>query len=134
MRYLSVCSGIEAATVAWEPLGWQPVAFAETDTFPSAVLAAHYPAVVNRGDMLRFKEWPDDPCDLLVGGTPCQAFSVAGLRKGLDDPRGSLMLTYLAIAERYRPRWLVWENVPGVLSIDGGRPFGSFLGALAELG
>lgn len=134
MRYLSVCSGIEAATVAWHPLGWTPVAFAEVDAFPSAVLAQHYPAVPNWGDMTRFKDWPDATLDVLVGGTPCQSFSVAGLRQGLDDPRGSLLLTYLAIADRYRPEWLVWENVPGVLSADEGRAFGSLLGGLAELG
>ena len=118
MRYLSVCSGIEAATAAWHPLGWSPVAFAEVDAFPSAVLAHHYPTVPNLGDMSKFKEWPDAALDLLVGGTPCQSFSVAGLRKGLADPRGNLALTFLAIADRYRPRWLVWENVPGVLSAD----------------
>lgn len=134
MRYLSVCSGIEAATVAWHPLGWEPWAFSEIEAFPSAVLAHHYPNVPNLGDMTKFKEWPDATIDLLVGGTPCQSFSVAGLRKGLDDPRGNLALTYLAIAERYRPRWLVWENVPGVLSSNGGRDFGAFLGALGKLG
>ena len=134
MRYLSVCSGIEAATAAWHPLGWEPVAFSEVDAFPSAVLKHHYPSVPNWGDMTKFQEWPDADVDVLVGGTPCQSFSVAGLRKGLDDPRGSLMLVYLAIARRYRPRWLVWENVPGVLSADGGRAFGSLLGGLAELG
>jgi DNA (cytosine-5)-methyltransferase 1 len=84
--------------------------------------------------MTKFKEWNDAPIDLLVGGTPCQSFSVAGLRKGLDDPRGNLMLTYLAIAARYSPKWLVWENVPGVLSSNGGRDFGTFLGALGQLG
>src|SRR5690606_16106889 len=134
MRYLSVCSGIEAATVAWQPLGWRPAAFSEIEAFPSAVLAHHYPDVPNLGDMTNFRSWPDAAIDLLVGGTPCQSFSVAGLRKGLDDPRGNLALTYLAIAERYRPRWLVWENVPGVLSSNGGRDFGAFLGGLAELG
>jgi DNA (cytosine-5)-methyltransferase 1 len=134
MRYLSVCSGIEAATAAWHPLGWSPVAFSEVDTFPSAVLAHHYPGVPNWGDMTKFQEWLDAAVDLLVGGTPCQSFSVAGLRAGLDDPRGSLLLTYLAIARRYRPRWVVWENVPGVLSADDGRAFGSLLGGLGELG
>jgi len=134
MRYISVCSGIEAATVAWHDLGWTPVAFSEIEPFPSAVLQHHYPHVPNVGDMTKFKEWNLEPIDLLVGGTPCQSFSVAGLRKGLDDPRGNLMLTFLAIAERHRPRWIVWENVPGVLSSNGGRDFGTFLGALAELG
>ena len=134
MRYLSVCSGIEAATAAWHPLGWQPVAFSEVDAFPSAVLAHHYPHVPNLGDMTKFEDWPDADVDVLVGGTPCQSFSVAGLRKGLGDPRGNLMLTFGAIAHRYRPQWLVWENVPGVLSSNGGRDFGTFLGMLGELG
>ena len=134
VRYLSVCSGIEAATVAWHHMGWQPVAFSDIEPFPSAVLAHHYPHVPNLGDMTKFEEWNLEPIDLLVGGTPCQSFSVAGLRKGLADPRGNLMLTFLAIAQRHRPRWIVWENVPGVLSSNGGRDFGTFLGALGELG
>ncbi|MDN7445927.1 DNA cytosine methyltransferase [Burkholderia multivorans] len=134
MIYGSVCSGIEAASVAWSPLGWRTAFVSEIEPFPSAVLAHHYPTVPNLGDMTKFKEWPDAAIDLLVGGTPCQSFSVAGLRKGLADPRGNLMLTYLAIAERYAPRWLVWENVPGVLSSNGGRDFGTLLGGLAELG
>ena len=145
MRYLSVCSGIEAASVAWEPLGWKPVGFAEIEKFPCEVLAHHYGSnlpgeplssngVPNFGDMSKFREWPDAAIDLLVGGTPCQAFSVAGLRKGLDDPRGNLSLTYLGLVDRFRPEWVVWENVPGVLSIDGGRAFAAFLGGLAKLG
>ena len=134
MNYLSVCSGIEAATVAWHPLGWKPVWFSEIEAFPRAVLDYHYPDIINQGDMTKYKAWPDESIDLLVGGTPCQSFSVAGLRKGLDDPRGNLMLTYLGIVKRYRPKWLVWENVPGVLSSNGGRDFGTFLGALGELG
>jgi DNA (cytosine-5)-methyltransferase 1 len=135
MKYLSLCSGIEAATVAWHPLGWEAVAYSEIERFPSEVLAHHYPSTPNLGDMTKFKEWTNvSNVDLLVGGTPCQSFSVAGLRKGLDDPRGNLMLTYLAIAKQHRPNWLVWENVPGVLSSNGGRDFGSFLGGLAECG
>jgi DNA (cytosine-5)-methyltransferase 1 len=135
LKYLSVCSGIEAATVAWHPLGWEAVAYSEIEKFPSEVLAHHYPNTPNLGDMTKFKEWTNvSNVDVLVGGTPCQSFSVAGLRKGLDDPRGNLMLTYLAIAKQYRPNWLVWENVPGVLSSNGGRDFGSFLGGLAECG
>ncbi|QQM29313.1 DNA (cytosine-5-)-methyltransferase [Martelella lutilitoris] len=145
MRYLSVCSGIEAATQAWHPLGWSPVAFSEIEKFPSAVLAHHYGSnmpgeplatngVPNLGDMTKFKDWPDYAIDLLVGGTPCQSFSIAGLRKGLADPRGNLMLTYLSIAQRYRPRWVVWENVPGVLSSNGGRDFGTFIRGLEECG
>jgi len=134
MKYGSVCSGIEAATMAWHPLGWRPAFFSEIDKFPSAVLAHRYPTVPNLGDMTRYEEWPDDAIDLLVGGTPCQSFSIAGLRKGLADPRGNLMLTYLAIAARYRPTWLVWENVPGALSVDEGRAFASLIGGMAELG
>lgn len=134
MRFLSVCSGIEAASVAWNPLGWKAVAFSEIEPFPCAVLAHHYPDTPNWGDMTKYKEWPDVPIDLLCGGTPCQSFSVAGLRKGLDDPRGNLMLTFGAIAAKYRPKWLVWENVPGVLSSNKGRDFGTFLGMLGQLG
>jgi len=134
MRYLSVCSGIEAATAAWHQLGWTPEAYSEIEKFPAAVLAHHYPQTPNLGDMTNYKEWNIGDIDLLVGGTPCQSFSVAGLRKGLDDPRGNLALVYLGIAERFHPRWLLWENVPGVLSSSGGRDFGSFLGAMAQLG
>jgi len=135
MRYLSVCSGVEAATVAWHHMGWQAAGFSEIEKFPSEVLAHHYPTVTNFGDMTKYKEWNlDDSIGLLVGGTPCQSFSVAGLRKGLDDPRGNLALTYLGILDKFRPKWCVWENVPGVLSSGGGRDFGSFLGALGELG
>ena len=136
MRYLSVCSGIEAATVAWHPMGWTPVAFSDIEPFPSAVLAHHYPNVPNLGDMTKYETWnlKEGDIDLLVGGTPCQSFSVAGRRAGLKDPRGGLMLTYIEIAQRLRPRWIVWENVAGVLSSNGGRDFGSFLGALGDLG
>lgn len=114
----------------WIDWRWQ----SEIDPFPNAVLAHRFPDAVNLGDMTKFKEWPDADVDVLAGGTPCQSFSVAGLRKGLADPRGNLALTYLAIAARYRPRWLVWENVPGLLSSSAGRDFGSFLGALGKLG
>ena len=135
MRYLSVCSGIEAATVAWHDLGWKPEAFSEIEKFPSQVLKHHYPDVPNLGDMTKYKEWKlNESIDILVGGTPCQSFSIAGLRQGLQDPRGNLMLTYLGILDKFRPKWCVWENVPGVLSSNGGRDFGSFLGALGELG
>ena len=136
MNYLSVCSGIEAATVAWHEMGWNPLAFSEIEKFPSQVLAHHYPNVPNLGDMTKFKEWDfgTNRLDLLVGGTPCQSFSVAGLRKGLDDPRGNLALTYAAILDKFRPKWCIWENVPGVLSSNKGRDFGAFLGAMVELG
>ena len=136
MKYLSVCSGIEAASVAWEPLGWEPVAFSEIEPFPASVLKHRWPKTPNLGDMTKYEQWniPSGAVDLMVGGTPCQSFSVAGLRHGLNDPRGGLMLTFLEIARSLRPRWLIWENVPGVLSSNGGRDFGSFLGALGELG
>ena len=116
MKYLSVCSGIEAASVAWSPLGWQPVAFSEIDRFPNSVLAHHYPDVPNWGDMEKFNEWPRSVFDVLVGGTPCQSFSVAGLRGGLADPRGNLALGFLGVLERFHPRWFIWENVPGAFS------------------
>jgi DNA (cytosine-5)-methyltransferase 1 len=135
MNYLSVCSGVEAATVAWHSLGWKPVGFSEIEKFPSAVLQHHYPQVTNYGDMTTYKEWDiNESVGLLVGGTPCQSFSVAGLRKGLEDPRGNLALTYVGILDRFRPKWFIWENVPGVLSSNSGRDFGSFLGAVAECG
>lgn len=135
MKFLSICSGIEAASVAWHDLGFDCVGVSEIDKFPSEVLKYHYPHIPNLGDMTKFKEWNDDLAfDLLVGGTPCQSFSVAGLRKGMDDPRGNLALTYVAIAEKYKPRWFVWENVPGVLSSNGGKDFSSFLTAMAEIG
>ena len=100
------------------------------------MLQHHYPHVPNYGDMTKYKEWNIEPntVDLLVGGTPCQSFSVAGIRRGLADPRGNLMLTYGAIADYLRPTWIVWENVPGVLSSNGGKDFGAFIGMLGELG
>ena len=139
MRYGSVCSGIEAASQAWHPLGWSPVFFSEVDKFPSAVLAHHYGSnmpdeaisgngVPNYGDMTKFEGWPDHAIDVLVGGTPCQDYSVAGLRAGMAGDRGSLTLTFIQIAARYRPKWFVWENVPGVLSSNNGRDFAKFLG------
>jgi DNA (cytosine-5)-methyltransferase 1 len=134
MRCLSVCSGIEAATVAWHPLGWEIAAFSEIEKFPRAVLAHHYPGVPLHGDFMTIEGNEYGPVDLLVGGTPCQDFSVAGLRAGLAGDRGNLTLEFLRLAGRIRPVWLVWENVPGVLSIDGGRAFGAVLGGLAELG
>lgn len=134
MIYASVCDGIGAAHAAWQPIGWRCAWTSEIEPFPAAVVH-HRWGLDNRGDMTSFREWDDGTSiDLLAGGTPCQSFSVAGLRKGLRDPRGGLMLTFIEIAERYRPRWIVWENVPGVLSSNGGRDFGSFVGALGHLG
>lgn len=145
MRYLSVCSGIEAATLAWHPLGWQAAGFAEIDRFPSAVLAHHYGSnmpgdplarngVPNFGDFTTIEAEHVGPIDLLVGGTPCQSFSIAGLRGGLADDRGNLALEFLRLAQRTRPRWLVWENVPGVLSSNGGRDFGAIVAGMVDCG
>jgi DNA-cytosine methyltransferase len=137
IKYGSVCSGIEAASVAWHSLGWEAQWYSEIDHFPSEVLKYRFPNVPNLGDMTQLTQNPifnDKSINLLVGGTPCQSFSVAGLRKGLTDPRGNLMLTFLSLADAKKPKWILWENVPGVLSSNGGKDFGTFLGALGELG
>jgi DNA (cytosine-5)-methyltransferase 1 len=170
MRYLSVCSGIEAVSVAWGPLGWQPAMFAEIDPFCCWLLRSRYGAsrpvfmpsphdaltrkeakqraaairnvvalpadgaVINAGDFTKIGAEDVGTIDLLAGGTPCQSFSVAGKRAGLDDPRGNLTIEFARLAGRLRPLWLVWENVPGVLSIDDGRMFGAFLRMLVECG
>jgi site-specific DNA-cytosine methylase len=137
IKYGSVCSGIEAASVAWHSLGWEAQWYSEIDHFPSEVLKYRFPNVPNLGDMTQLTQNPifnDKSINLLVGGTPCQSFSVAGLRKGLADPRGNLMLTFLSLADAKKPKWILWENVPGVLSSNGGKDFGTFLGALGELG
>lgn len=135
LRYISLFSGVEAATLAWEPLGWQAVAFAEIEPFPSAVLAERWPDVSNLGDVTQV-DWSvyRGAVDLIVGGSPCQAFSVAGKREGLMDARGQLMLEYVRAVAEVEPKWFVWENVPGVLSQDGGRAFGTLLREMDELG
>ncbi|WP_020474502.1 DNA cytosine methyltransferase [Zavarzinella formosa] len=141
MKYISICSGVEAATVAFHPLGWTPLAFSEIEPFPCAVLAHHYPYVPNLGDMTQFLEWPEEilaECDLLVGGPPCQAFSVAGQRNSLDDERGNLTLTYVhlinhidAIRRKHGrdPILALYENVPGIYSTRD-NAFGCLVGAL----
>lgn len=119
MIYGSVCSGIEAATVAWHPLGWQPAWFSEIEPFPCRLLQHYYPNVPNLGDMLKIQSnahFQQSAIDLLVGGTPCQSFSMAGLRGGLADDRGNLALEFCRLLVVKRPRWFVWENVPGVFS------------------
>lgn len=129
MIYGSVCSGIESASVAWAPLGWSAAWFSEIEKFPSAVLAHHYPNVPNLGDMTKLENHLGrTPIDLLVGGTPCQSFSIAGLRKGMADARGNLALVFILLLRRTRAPWCLWENVPGVLS--SGNDFGCFLGGL----
>ena len=143
LRYGSVCSGIEAASIAWEPLGMRPAWFAEIEPFPSAVLAHHWPHVTNLGDMTKLakkvRAGKIEAPDVLVGGTPCQAFSIAGLRGGLDDERGALTLKYVELANAIddkrsesflKPTVIVWENVPGVLS-SADNAFGCFLAGLA---
>jgi len=134
LTYGSVCSGIEAASVAWAPLGWATSFVSEIEAAPRAVLQHRFPEVPLHGDFTTIREGEYGAIDLLVGGTPCQSFSVAGLRGGLADDRGNLALQYLRLAQRLRPRWLVWENVPGVLSSSGGRDFGAILGGMVELG
>lgn len=134
MRYLSVCSGISAETAAWHPLGWECAAFSEIDPQASAVLAHQWPGIPNHGDFTTMRGNEYGPVDLVVGGTPCQAFSIAGKRKGMDDPRGDLTLKFVELLSRVRPRWFVWENVTGALSQGQGRAFGAFLGALADIG
>lgn len=142
MNFISICSGIEAASVAFGPLGWKAVAFSEIEPFPCAVLAHHYPDVPNFGDMTKFREWPEEifaNADAVVGGPPCQAFSVAGTRNGLNDDRGNLTLTYAELinhADAIRfihgkpPVVVLYENVPGLLSDKTGA-FGCFLAGLA---
>jgi DNA (cytosine-5)-methyltransferase 1 len=135
VKYVSICSGIEAATVAWHPLGWKPVAFSEIEPFPCAVLKHHYPDVPNLGDMTRCDEWGiENGIDVLVGGTPCQSFSLAGNRGGMDDPRGQLAVKFFDIVRKCKPTWIVWENVPGVLSSNKGRDFGLFLSEMGKCG
>lgn len=132
MHYGTLCSGIDGAAAAWKPLGWRHVFCAEVDPFCCALLKHHYPDVPNYGDITKIETTP--AIDVLVAGTPCQSFSMAGNRKGLDDDRGQLALAMPRIASAARPRWIVWENVPGVLSSNGGKDFGTFLWSLAELG
>ena len=137
MKYASVCSGVEAPSQAWESLGWEPQWFSEIEDFPSRVLAHHFPNVPNLGDMTKLttnEVFNARDIQLLIGGTPCQSFSVAGLRKGLEDPRGNLALEFVRILSIKKPKWFIWENVPGVLSSGGGRDFASIIGAFVKIG
>ncbi len=152
IRYVSFCAGVEAASQAWGPLGWEPVAFSEIEPFPCAVLAARYPAVPNLGDCrlihydrntkelyVRDKDGTErdrffaGDIDLCVGGFPCQSFSVAGKREGLEGASG-LILEYFRLLAEIRPRWVVYENVPGMLSSSGGADFRLLLRKFAECG
>lgn len=135
MKYVSLFSGIEAASVAWEPLGFVPIAFSEVDPFCNQVLAARFPHVPNLGDIKQVDWRPyHGDIDIVVGGSPCQAFSVAGKRAGLLDERGALMLEYVRAVREIKPTWCLWENVPGVLSQDGGRAFATLQGELEDCG
>ena len=146
MNYMSVCSGVEAASLAWEGLGWKPVAFSEIEPFPCAVLAERFPCVPNLGDMTKIEVTDDGisgagftihrkDVELLVGGTPCQSFSVAGRREGLKGASG-LAFHFVRLLREIQPKWFVWENVPGALSsrTDGQLDFNFLVGAFAECG
>lgn len=137
IRYISLFSGIEAASCAWEPLGWEPVAFSEIEPFPCAVLAERFPDVPNLGDITEI-DWKEvlekyGEVDLIVGGSPCQSFSVAGKREGLSG-ESRLMFEYIRAVQEVRPRWFVWENVPGALTSEGGAAFGQLLREMDGLG
>ena len=135
MRYVSIFSGVEAATLAWEPLGWEPLAFCEIDDFPSAVLAEHWPNVPNLGDITKV-DWKKEihgAVDLVVGGSPCQSFSIAGKREGLKGASG-LMFEYIRCVQELMPRWFLWENVKGALSCERGAAFGQLLREMDALG
>ena len=135
MRYLSLCSGVEAASVAWKGLGWTPVAFSEVAPFPCSVLKHHFPDVPNLGDMTRIRGgFFRGSVDLLVGGTPCQGFSIAGKRGGLADIRSGLAMHLVRLVAEIKPRWFLWENVPGAFSTAAGRDFGTFIRALDGVG
>lgn len=135
MKYASVCSGVEAASLAWMPLGWEPVWFSEIEPFPCEVLAQRFPGVPNLGDMTKIEgEKYRGTIDIIVGGTPCQGFSLAGKKGGIKDPRSGLCLAYCRLLKTVRPRWFVWENVPGVFSTNGGEDFKAFLREIDEIG
>lgn len=134
MKYISIFSGIEAATVAWQPLGWKPIAFSEIDPFPSTVLQHHYPNVPNLGDITKIDWRPYvGAADIVVGGSPCQSFSVAGKREGLAGASG-LMFEYIRAVRELRPRWFVWENVPGAFSSERGGAYRQLLSEMDALG
>lgn len=134
LKYVSLFSGIEAATVAWRPLGWEPIAFCEIDPFPSAVLKHHYPNVPNLGDITKVDWTPYvGTADIVVGGSPCQSFSIAGKREGLAGASG-LMFEYIRAVRELRPAWFVWENVPGALSSERGGSYRQLLSEMDALG
>lgn len=129
---MTVCSGIGAPEYASSWINWRYQS--EIDKFASEVLKSRFPTAINLGNMIEYKDWPDDTVDILFGGTPCQSFSLAGNRKGLQDERGKLTQTFLSIADKYRPKWIVWENVASALTSNKGRDFGMFLYRMGKLG
>lgn len=134
VKYVSIFSGIEAATVAWHPLGWEPLAFSEIDPFPSTVLQHHYPDIPNLGDITKIDWRPYvGAADIVVGGSPCQSFSVAGKREGLAGASG-LMFEYIRAVRELRPRWFVWENVPGAFTSERGEAYRQLLSEMDALG
>ena len=135
MKYLSLFSGVEAATVAWEPLGFSCIGVAENAPFPCAVLAHQLPDIPNLGDVRNVtKEAITDEPDIIIGGSPCQAFSVEGKRLGFKDDRGRLMFDFIRIVGECKPQYFVWENVKGVLSSSGGEDFATLLREMVKLG
>jgi DNA (cytosine-5)-methyltransferase 1 len=135
MKFLSVCSGIESASVAFEPLGWECVGVSEIGKAQAKILEYHYPQITNYGDLKGWPGWsiPDD-IDLIIGGTPCQSFSIAGNEGGLDDERGKLTLKFIDMVGVIRPRWFIWENVPRILSLEKGRVFARILQEFSKWG
>jgi DNA (cytosine-5)-methyltransferase 1 len=134
MKYLSLFSGIEAASVAWKPLGWECVGFSEIDKFACSILRYHYPTVRNYGDICSIKGNEFEHPDIIVGGSPCTGFSYAGKQEGLNNVQSKLAWEYLRVVGTVLPSWIVWENVPGVFSTSGGRDFGTFIKALVDFG
>lgn len=136
MNYISVCSGIEAASVAWKELGWNPLAFSETNKFCRSLLKHYHPNVPLYGDFTKIdaEDFKHQSVDLIVGGTPCQSFSLSGLGGGLDDERGNLAIEFFRLVDRIKPTWFIWENVPGVLRNDKGNTFKTILSTVDELG
>lgn len=137
MRYLSLFSGIEAASCAWQPLGWELKGVCEIEKFPCNVLKYHYPQVPNLGDITKLTREQLEalgPIDLIVGGSPCQGFSVAGKQEGLNDIRSKLAIDYIRVINTVKPRWIVWENVPGVFSTNKGMDFRYFTEVLTRSG
>jgi DNA (cytosine-5)-methyltransferase 1 len=138
MRYATFCSGIEAPSVAWKPLGWEPVWFSEIDKFANTILSHHYPGIPNLGDMTKINidevKEKHGPIDLLFGGTPCTSFSSSGKRKGLDDESGRLAIQFFRLASKLRVQWVVWENVTGVFNANEGQDFATILNTIRESG